>query len=168
MWIKRAANFIDRCLAPLSAVAGTIGAGVIAVMMLLTVSDVVGRRAFNQPVYGAYELSEFMMVIVGFLGLAWCALKGMHIKVQVIVSRFSERTQAIFDTVNNIIVLGVCALIASQLFKETLVMREKGYASDLTDIPYYPFYFIAGFGYFLLFLVMISLLVQSIARAWKR
>ena len=136
-------------------------------MMMFTVTDVCLRYFFNNPITGSNQTTEFMMVIVGFLGLAWCALKGMHIKVQVIVSRFSERTQAIVDTVNHIIVIGICALLASQLFKQTLVVREKGMASDLTDIPYYPFYFIAGFGYFLLFLVMISLLVQSITRAWK-
>ena len=145
-----------------------VAVGVLVCMMMFTVTDVCLRYFFNNPITGSNQTTEFMMVIVGFLGLAWCALKGMHIKVHVIVGRFSERTQAIFDTVSNIVVLGVCALIASQIWKETLVVRAMGKASDLTDIPYYPFYFIAGFGYFLLFLVMISLLVQSINRAWKR
>jgi TRAP-type C4-dicarboxylate transport system permease small subunit len=141
---------------------------VLVCMMMFTVTDVCLRYFFNNPITASDETTEFMMIIVGFLGLGWCALKGMHIKVHVIVGRFSERTQAIFDTINNIIVLGVCAFIASQLWRETLVVRAAGKASDLTNIPYYPFYFIAGFGYFLLFLIMISLLVRSITGARKR
>lgn len=137
-------------------------------MMMFTVTDVCLRYFFNNPIKGSNQTTEFLMVVVGFLGLAWCALKGMHIKVNLIVGRFSERTQSILDTVNHIIVIGVCALIASQLWRETLVVLARGRASDLTGIPYYPFYFIAGFGFFLLFLVAISLLVQSITKALKR
>lgn len=141
---------------------------VLACMMMFTVTDVCLRYFFNNPIMGSNQTTEFMMVVVSFLGLAWCALKGMHIKVNLIVGRFSGKTQSIFDTINHIIVIGVCALIASQLWRETLVVRAAGRASDLTDIPYYPFYFIAGFGYFLLFFIVISLLVQSITKALKR
>jgi TRAP-type C4-dicarboxylate transport system permease small subunit len=137
-------------------------------MMMFTVTDVCLRYFFNNPITASDETTEFMMVVVGFLGLAWCALKGMHNKVHVIVGRFSEKTQAIIDTINHVIILGVCAFIASQLWRETLDVRAAGKVSDLTGIPYYPFYFIAGFGYFLLFWAMISLLVQSINKAWKR
>ena len=136
-------------------------------MMMFTVTDVCLRYFFNNPIIGSNQTTEFMMVVVGFLGLAWCALKGMHIKVNLIVGRFSEGTQSIFDTFNHIIVIGVCAIIASQLWRETLAVRAAGMKSIHTGIPYYPFYFIAGFGFFLLFLVAISLLVQSI-KAWKR
>ena len=144
-----------------------VAVGVLAFMMMFTVTDVCLRYFFNNPIRGSNQTTEFMMVVVGFLGLAWCALKGMHIKVNLIVGRFSERTRAIFDTVNHIIVIGVCAIIASQLWTETLAVRAAGMKSILTGIPYFPFYFIAGLGYFLLFLVVISLLVQSI-KAWKR
>jgi len=141
---------------------------VLACMMMFTVTDVCLRYFFNNPIKASDETTEFMMVVVGFLGLAWCALKGMHIKVQLIVGRFSEKTQTIFDIFNNIIVIGVCALIASQLWRETLDVQAMGKASDLTGIPHYPFYFIAGLGFFLLFLVAISFLVKSINKALKR
>lgn len=141
---------------------------VLACMMMFTVTDVCLRYFFNNPIKASDETTEFMMIIVSFLGLAWCALKGMHIKVNLLVGRFSERTQTIFDTVNYIIVIGVCALLTSQLWAETLVVQAAGKVSDLTGIPYFPFYFIAGFGFFLLFFIVISLLVQSITKALKR
>lgn len=139
----------------------------LACMMMFTVTDVCLRYFFNNPIKGSDETTEFMMVVVSFLGLAWCALKGMHIKVNVIVSRFPQKPQTIIDIVNYIIVIGVCALLTSQLWRETLVVQARGKISYLTGIPYSPFYFIAGFGFFLLLLIVISLLVQSI-KALKR
>lgn len=141
---------------------------VLACMMMFTVTDVCLRYFFNNPIRASDETTEFLMVVVSFLGLAWCALKGMHIKVSLIVGRFPERTQSIFDTINYIIVIGVCGLLASQLWAETLVVQASGRASDLTGIPFFPFYFIAGFGYFLLFFIVISFLVQSITKVLKR
>ena len=43
-----------------------------------------------------------------------------------------------------------------------------GRASEITQIPHYPFYLIIVFGYILLFFVMIPLLVQAITKAAKR
>jgi TRAP-type C4-dicarboxylate transport system permease small subunit len=140
---------------------------ILACMMMFTVTDVCLRYFFNNPIKASDETTEFLMVIVSFLGLAWCASKGMHIKVNLIVGRFPQKPQTIIDIVNYVIVIGVCALIASQLWRETLAVRAMGKASDLTGIPYYPFYFIAGFGFFLLLLIAISLLVKSI-KAFKR
>jgi len=136
-------------------------------MMMFTVTDVCLRYFFNNPIKGSDETTEFMMVVASFLGLAWCALKGMHIKVNVIVGRLPQKPQTIIDIVNYIIVIGVCALLTSQLWRETFAVRAMGKISALTGIPYYPFYIIAGFGFFLLLLVVISLLVQSI-KALKR
>ena len=134
-------------------------------MMMFTVTDVCLRYFFNNPIKASDETTEFLMVAVSFLGLAWCASKGMHIKVNLIVSRFPEKAQNIIDIVNYAIVIGLCGLIASQLWRQALVVMAKGRASDLTGIPYFPFYFIAGFGFFLLFLVAIPLLVKSINKA---
>lgn len=141
---------------------------VLACMMMLTVTDVVLRYFFNRPIMASMEITEYMMVIVGFLGLAWCAVKGMHIKVNLIVGRFSERAQAIVDTINHILIIGLCALIASQSLSEGFAAKEMGIASEITDIVRYPFYWIIVFGYVLLFFVMISLLVQAIKKAAKR
>ena len=48
------------CL-PIITVVGRIGAAFIVVLMLLTVVDVISRRAFDQPISGSIELSEMMV-----------------------------------------------------------------------------------------------------------
>lgn len=142
--------------------------GILVCMMMLTVTDVCLRYFFLRPIMASKEITEYMMVIVGFLGLAWCALKGMHIKVNLLVGRFSERTQAIIDTVNHIIVIGLCVLFASQAFSESLIVKELGRGSDITGIPNFPFYLVVFFGFFLLLLVMVPILIKSIKKAREK
>jgi C4-dicarboxylate transporter DctQ subunit len=168
MGIRQFSSSSEKRINQISEIFGVVAVVVLVCMMMLTVCDVCLRYFFNRPIMASMEITEYMMVIVGFLGLAWCALKGMHIKVQLIVGRFSEKAQAIVDTINHVIILGLCVLIASQSLTEGFVAKEMGIASEITDTPHYPFYFIIVFGYILLFFVMIPLLVQAIKKAAKR
>ena len=47
-----------------------IGNIALALMMLLTTADVLGRYFFNAPVLGAYEITEYLMLIMVFSFLA--------------------------------------------------------------------------------------------------
>lgn len=158
----------EKRVSQISEIFGVVAVVVLVCMMMLTVIDVCLRYFFNHPIMASAEITEYMMVVTGFLGLAWCAVKGMHIKVQLIVGKFSERAQGIVDTINHIIVLGLCVLIASRSFVESTVAREMGRASEITDIPTDPFYLVIVFGYILLFFAMIPLVVRAITKAAKR
>ena len=156
---------IQRGINWLSEFFGIVAVVVLVFMMLLTVSDVVLRYFFNKPIMASAELTEYMMVIVSFLGIAWCATKGSHIKVDLLVGRWSNKSQAVIDIINAILVLGLAVLIASQSFNESMVAIQMGRASEITDIPHFPFYLVIVLGYVLLFLVMIGILVRSIRKA---
>jgi TRAP-type C4-dicarboxylate transport system permease small subunit len=155
-----AQHVIDRA----SEISGIVAVIVLVFMMMLTVSDVFLRYFFSRPIMASAELTEYMMVIVSFLGIAWCATRGTHIKVELLVGRWSDRSQGIIDVINAVIVLGLAGLIANESFEEGLVAREMGRASEITDIPHFPFYWVIVFGYVLLFLVMIGILVRSIRK----
>jgi len=43
-----------------------VGNFALAAMMLLTTADVIGRYFFNAPVLGAYEITEYLMLIMVF------------------------------------------------------------------------------------------------------
>ncbi len=147
---------------------GVVAVVVLAFMMMLTVTDVCLRYFFDRPIMASSEITEYMMVIVGFLGMAWCALKGMHIKVDLIVGRWSEKTQVIMNIINAVLVIGVCALIASQSFFEGFAARDMGKASEITDIVVYPFYWLIVFSYALLLFAMLNILVQNIVKVVKK
>lgn len=144
-------------------------AGVILVaMMMITVIDVSLRFFFNRPIVGAYEIAVYMMACVGNMGLGWCALKGMHIDVDIISSKFPMRVQAALKSINLLLVAGLCLLIASQNIVQSMFVQKLNVASTLLHIPEYPFYLVTTLSYFLLFLAVVILFVHSVSREAKK
>jgi len=52
-------------------------------MMLLTFVDVTGRKFFASPVYGAYEVTEFMMGVLIFSALPLVTARENHVTIDV-------------------------------------------------------------------------------------
>lgn len=133
------------------------------VMLLLTVADVALRYVFSRPIRGGMELTEYLMVCVGTLGLAWCALEGAHIKVDLIVSKLPQKAQNVIDSINYILVIGIAGLIASQTFLRAGIVQQLGVASAMLDVPQYPFLLVVSFSYLLLFVTAIMLIIHAIS-----
>ncbi len=52
-------------------------------MMLLTFVDVSGRKLFSHPIYGAYEVTEFMMGVLIFSALPLVTARENHVTIDV-------------------------------------------------------------------------------------
>lgn len=159
----RLAHSAEKIISRIVTVAGMGSIVLLGIMMMLTVVDVTLRYLFARPIHGGMELTEYLMVCVGTLGLAWCALQGAHIKVDLIVSKFPQRAQKVIDSINYFLVIFIAGIIASQTFMRSAVVRQLGVASSMLDIPQYPFVLVASFSYLLLFLASIMLLIHAIS-----
>ena len=166
--MKKAARSVERIIAQTSRIAGIISIVFLVAMMLLTVTDVFLRYFFNKPVLGSMEMTEHLMLAAGFLGIAWCAVKRAHVKVDLVVERFSPRGQAITDSISYLLALTVAPLVAWQNFAQAGYAKAEHVSSDLLEIPAYPFYVIVGFTFTLLSLVLLVLLVETIVKGVKR
>lgn len=67
---------------------------------------------FDSPIPGSLELTEFLLGIIVFLTLAYCAIEGGHIVVDVVVSRFLQRTQASIGAIVYFCSAGMLGLIS--------------------------------------------------------
>jgi TRAP-type C4-dicarboxylate transport system permease small subunit len=124
-----------------------IGAGGLAIMVLVVVTNVVGRYLFRRPLLGAVEMVGLLTVVVVFCVLAFTESKRAHIFVDILLSRFPGRTKAIL--VSAMCFLGGIFFIImgwqgwdlmwSNLFP---LVRSTGVLS----IPFAPFMFIMAFG----------------------
>lgn len=165
--IRKIALSTETAINLLSKILNFVGVGFLVAMMMLTVADVFMRYAFNKPILGSIEITEFIMTIVSFSGLAWCALKSEHACVTLIVHRFSNRTQAVFNAIAFVLCLSVVPLVAWQGFAAANYARKTGKISFLLEIPAYPFYIILGAGFTILTLVIMLLFVKSIIEVAK-
>ena len=163
----KASRFLVTPVVTISRVMIVVAVVVITAMMLITVSDVFLRYAFKNPIPDSQELTEYMMVCVAFLGMAWVAVKGENIKVDLVVSRLSPRIQAIFDSITYLLGLGICVFLCWRNFLEAPIVRQIGLDSLLLNVPEYPFYLVLAVGLAVLCLVMLIQLVQHVHKAVK-
>lgn len=138
---------------------------VLAAIMLLTVADVFMRYFLRSPILGTTELTENMMVCLTFFGLAWCAAQQSHLRVDLVMSRFSPRIQALVDGITTLAGLVMVALVAWRSVIEALAVQELNIVSSLLRIPAFPFYYVIAVGSALLALVMVTQVIQQIEKA---
>ncbi len=131
---------------------------VIAFMMLLTVADVLGRFLFRAPITGTPELTEFMMIVIVFPALAWCALAGRHVLVDLIIKRFSPSIQAFIKTITLLLSLLIYVILTIASFYESIEVNTK---TGLLRIPHAPFYWIMSLGFALFCVAILVLLVRN-------
>lgn len=140
---------------PLSRVINYVGAGVLAVMMFLTATDVILRYVFNRPLKGSFEITSFLMAIVIPFAMAYCAVKKGHISVDILVTRFPKRAQAIVSSIVYLISLGLLSLITWQCFKYVFILYKANTLATTIPIPHWPFVIAVTIGIGVLFLVLL-------------
>ena len=168
MGSAKSSQLADKIIRQISLVVGMAAVFFLIAMMLLTVAEVFLRYFFNRPILGCTEYIEYLMVFVGFLGLAWCASKEMHIKVDILVGRFPERVREILKTINALFVIAICILVIWRSLVESVDARLIHWTSTITYIPWYPFYYVIALGFILLLLVMITIFVKSFIKVVKK
>ena len=155
MWLMKTADFLTIIANPAAKVINGIAAGFLAVMMVLTGVDVLGRYIFNKPVPGSYEMTEFMMPIVIAFGLAYCALEKGHVSVQLVTSKLPERAQVVMHIFANLVFLAVFILITWQTLLRAKGMFDTGQTSIVLYIPVFPFVLAVAIGSAALCLVVL-------------
>ena len=168
MRARKAAGGELSAVAQVSRAAGIVAIVFLLTMMVFTVVDVLLRYFFNAPISGSIELVEFCMVVAGFLGLAWCAVKRGHVRVEFVINRLPPRAQVAVDTVTLLMALTVVPLVAWQAFLQAWYAFVDKAHSDYLEIPDFPFYIVFGLGFTLLALVMLTLLAELIGKVVRK
>ena len=118
-------------------------------LMLLTVVAVVMRYVFNAPILGAQDISEISLAVVVFLGIPYCGWTGGHVAVDLISTVVGESRLRYTDTLMRLVGAVLFGFVAWQAMRQGLDALEYGDATNLVDIPHYPFMFLMSFGWLL-------------------
>ncbi len=116
-----------------------IGNIALAAMMLLTTADVIGRYFFNTPVLGAYEITEYLMLIMVFSFLAAAQSSKVHINVDIVFNHLPTGLRHILERMNHLVCLLMMILVTWMGVQRVLELKKTGEASVLLKIPDYPF-----------------------------
>jgi TRAP-type C4-dicarboxylate transport system permease small subunit len=158
--VYRVISFVARAMD----MAGTI---VLVLMMLLTVADVFLRYAFNRPIVGSTEITEFMMACL-VLGIPLTVLSGKAITMGLVLERLPKRVQGIIDSITDLIGLGVVVFLTWQFYRETGNIKLEGWSSPILYIPLYPFYAVMGCAFAVLNLSILVNIIRNMHKAVKK
>jgi TRAP-type mannitol/chloroaromatic compound transport system permease small subunit len=143
---------------------GEIGALLIVPLTVVVIYEVIMRYVFDAPTIWGFELTAFLYGIHYMLGLSYTQVHGGHVKVDVLITRFSTRTQAIINIITNLgIFIPVMSLLTIWSFKYAYTSTvELEHNSTSWAPPIYPLKIIMALSFLFLFIQGVSDLLKEI------
>ena len=127
--------------------ASAILAGVVLFgLMLLTAADVGSRYFLNAPLNGVVDLTRFSVLIMTFLGFAYCGFRGANVVIELLFNQLGPRVQTGLKRLANSLGCLLFSVIAWRSVVQSVDVREFNETSQLLTIPYWPFYVLLAFG----------------------
>lgn len=107
----------------------------LSVMVALTFVDVVGRRLFNTPVFGATDITEHLMALIVFAGLPLLTARRGHLSIDLLDAWLLRPGLRWWHKAVDVLVAGVLALIAWRYFLAVGEAYEIKEVSPALTIP---------------------------------
>lgn len=104
-------------------------------MVALTFVDVIGRRVFNTPVYGAHDITEHLMAIIVFTGLPLLTYRREHLAIDLFDSWLLRPQLKIWHRIIDLCIFGVLLLIAVEYHIAALEATKISEVSQALGIP---------------------------------
>ena len=152
---------------PISRVMNRVGSVALFAMMFLTIADVFLRKVFSWSILGTVEVTEFLLLILVFFALAQTEVLNGHVKVDLVMGRFSERTQAAADMITQLICFLMFGLFTWSALVYSGKMREAAEVSQDLWLPMYPFVYVVVVGCAILSLSLLIKFFMAFAKIVK-
>ena len=131
------------------------GGAVLMALMAMIVFEATTRYLIGLPFLGGFEMTELAMVLIVFLGLAYCGITGGHVAVD-IFARVLDRPA--FRWLNALVHLagaGILGLVAWRTTVYAVGSYRWGDATNMMAIPKYPFQLVTAAGAAIFALVLV-------------
>ena len=135
--------------------------------LILTFVDVLGYKFVRRPIVGAYDVTCFLLLITLTAIGSVTLINDRHLSVDVLVSRFPRRAQAVAESVVSFLSLIVSVAVVWYSILLGLSFRKLGDVSLTTGIPLYPFAFMIAAGFVPIALLFFVKIVKSIVSLRK-
>lgn len=92
---------INDKIAALEAIIGTI---MICMMFLILLYGIVMRYLFNQPIKWIEEITNLMLIWIGFLSICYATEKSSHVSIDFLITKQSPKVQCIWKSILQILI----------------------------------------------------------------
>ncbi|MGI9462550.1 MAG: TRAP transporter small permease, partial [Aestuariivirgaceae bacterium] len=74
--------------------------------------DVITRFFFDFASPWAFDLSEYALVWITFLGAPWVLLQDRHVRIEILVERLPAAAQRILGILVSLVAIAICSVLA--------------------------------------------------------
>ena len=138
----KAIETIKKYVSVLSRYVGYVSYIGYALIILLTVVDVVLRKTINKPIVGGYEIIQYLLLVSVFASFAYCQTLRGHIQVTMILRLLPKRAVFVIYTITSIFTTAAMAFVAYAAAQQAIYVMERGFVSDTLKFATYPFIWI--------------------------
>lgn len=140
----------------------------IALIMVITVAGIV-LRVSGFPFSGFTNLSESLLVIAVYLGLAYAQQRKQHVSVELLMASLGEKAREVFTAFNLIAALAICSLILYTSWDYALdAWRIRERMDGAPFFPIYPPKFAIALGIAFLWLQLAADLLRQLFALFPR
>jgi TRAP-type C4-dicarboxylate transport system permease small subunit len=130
-------------------------------MVALTCANITSRVVWV-PIRGTFELMGYFGAVVTAAALAYTQLNRGHIAVNVLISRFSRKTQQRLNAFNNMACTIFFALVTWQMMRKAHGFLSTGEVSETLRMVFYPFTYAVAAGCGVMTLVFFMDLLKAL------
>ena len=116
----------------------------ILVLAFLTAMEVFKRYVLHMPTAWTLEISQYILVLCAFLGMAYALQVRAHVSVDIIYRLFSERRKRVADLIAAFLSLSLWGVFTGMVLRQSLIYLERNICSEtlLATPLFYPMMFI--------------------------
>ncbi|WP_158232465.1 TRAP transporter small permease [Sporosarcina sp. P13] len=141
----------------------TLGRIVIIVISLLIIVDIVSLKFFSYQFSWILEVSEYLLVLLTFLGVAWLLREDGHIKLDLLLNRLSEKNRTRMEIVNSCIGAIISLIITVYGFLTTWNLHLRDIKTEtILEIPRSLLIIVIPIGFLFVFIQFIRNLLSAI------
>jgi len=142
---------VKSCLHKIFSGFSRVSQWVLFTLTLIVFYDVILRYIFNSPTMWALEISEYMLVFLGFAMAADIQAKKRHIRMDFFYSRFPKGLRLCFDTLFHVCMAAFSILLLWNSLKMTVTAyKYDSFSNSLLETPLFIPYSIIPLSMFLL------------------
>jgi TRAP-type C4-dicarboxylate transport system permease small subunit len=118
----------------------------LAIMMFMTVIDVVVRKMLGQFFSGSYELTLLLLTMIVFLGFGYANDFKEHVVIDVLYEALPRTGKRVFSIIASLLNLTIVSVMCFVVFKQAFRLYASGAYTSSLRIPHWPFAILGAVG----------------------
>lgn len=153
---------IDKFMGVIAPKCASLSAILSLLMAAIIILDLALRNIWGVVIDSIIEWETFLLIIITFFSIAQTQRDGRHISVDILTSKFKEKTRLFYNVLFSLCGLYLFVLLGWQLYVRGVQEYNDGKLTIVSEMHFYPFTLLASFGCLLMLCVLLQQLFANL------